>query len=93
MSELTPGMLVVVLDNTMVRRMGSEEEHWTPRSQHGLIVQKSHQWHEAGRGDEVLPDYLVLFSNDSRMYYVPGDRLCTLDAFHDPSRLFGRLSS
>lgn len=85
-----PGQLVVIRNFTLVRRFNSEEEHYTERFQNGLLLTLSHVWHELGRDGEPDPHYLVLFSNDSRLYYVPASGLATPDWFTDPSRLFRR---
>lgn len=88
--NLTPGTLIVVRDNTLVRRWGSEEEHYTQRLQNGMVLQQlAYLWREGEYRDS--PTYLVLFSNDMRIYLVPADSLLTPDQATDPGRLFGRL--
>ena len=91
--DFRPGELVVVKAETLVRRVGSEEEHYTGRHQNAIVVQESHLWHEPGAGEDfgLRVDYLVLFSNDSRMYYVTSDRLMRPDEAVSAGRLFGRL--
>ena len=88
---MNPGDHVVVKDFTLVRKVGSDEEHYTERMQNGLIVQLSHLWHELGSEAEPQPTYLVLFSREMKLYYVPADGMLTPDQATDPSRLFGRL--
>lgn len=92
MPELTPGTLMLVRPSSLVRRWNSEEEHYTSRLQNVIVIQRSHQWREDASDREVFPDYLVLFSNDGRMYLVSAGHLVTPDQARDPSRLFGRLS-
>lgn len=93
MSDLTPGTLVAVTTGALVRRWGSESEHYTVSVCFGMIIQKSHQVRESNLNwDAMEPDYLVLFSSDSRMYLVPQDHLTHPDHVKDPGRLFGRLS-
>lgn len=89
--ELTPGELRVVKTFTLVRKYGSEEEHYTQGLQNAFVISKSHTWSEPGETDdgEIYPHYLVLFSNDSRMYLVPGNCLMHPDHARDPGRLFG----
>lgn len=91
MLDLTPGALVVIKDFALVRRFNSEEEHYTERMQAGLVLTLSHIWHELGDSKEPQPTYLVFFSKDMRLYYVPADCLLTPDQATDPGRLFGRL--
>lgn len=92
MHDLTPGTLVVVKDFALVRRFNSEEEHYTGRMQAGLVLTLSHIWREVGRSVEPQPTYLVMFSNDMRLYYVTAGDLLSPDQATDPGRLFGRLS-
>jgi hypothetical protein len=88
--ELLPGTLRVVTGGALVRKWGSEEEHYTQGMQIGTVINKLHAWVEPGQhGDKVYPCYLVLFSNDSRMYVVPGNHLAHPDHVKDPGRLFG----
>jgi len=93
MSDLMPGQMVVIKAGALIRRCGSEEESYTMGLQNGIVIQQSHLWHEAGREDDfgLKVDYMVLFSADSRMYYVTAGDLMTPDQAMSPDRLFGRL--
>ncbi len=127
MSDLVPGTLVAITTGALVRRYGSESEHYTTGIQLGMIIQRSHQWREPsdehvfreaadpmgigefasfrsgslnplteavppGTEGCIYPDYLVLFSNDNRMYLVPQDHIRHPDHAGDAGRLFGRLT-
>lgn len=88
--ELLPGDLLVVDSFALVRRWGSEDEHYTGPYQMCIVISKHHSWSEPGQfGDRAYQCYLVLFSNDSRMYVVPGNKLLQPDRIKDPGRLFG----
>jgi hypothetical protein len=93
MRELMPGELVVVRPGALVRLHSSEAEHYTLDLQAGLVIQKTNQWNDGEVFNRLAAIYLVLFSNDSKMYHVNGDWLDHPDVARDPSRLFGRLSS
>lgn len=84
-----PGTLVVVKDFTLVRRFNSEETGYTEKMQVGIVVTLSHVWYDCGRS--VEPNYLVMLSNDMRLYYVPSNGMLTPDEATDPGRLFGLL--
>ena len=90
MAQLTPGSHVVVRSGALVRRYNSEEEHYIEGMATGLIIQLTSTWYETG-SMELTQRYLVLFSVDSRMYYVEATDLLTPDQASDPGRLFGRL--
>lgn len=95
--EWQPGQLVVVAGFSLVRRFRSEEEHYTARHQNAMVVQKTCVLFEGDCDEWALgperglsTSYLVLFSNDMRMYYVGCSRLLHPSSVEDPSRLFGR---
>ena len=90
-----PGQFVIVQASALVRRFGSEEEHYTRGLQNGIVIQQSHVWHEfvADHDDYGLKvDYMVLFSNDTRVYYVSAKSMMLPDQATSPGRLFYRLS-
>lgn len=93
MHELSPGELVVVHANALAKRHFSEEEHWTERDQYALVVMKSYRWHEH---DDIgsLPGfddwYLVLFSNDCKLYYVSDVMMSCLKHVSSPKQLVRR---
>ena len=91
MSSFEPGALVVVQDFALVRRFNSEEEHYTEKMQCGLVLTLAHIWQGLGSDGDPQPTYLVMFSRDMRLYYVPASNLMTPDRAVCPSRLFGRL--
>lgn len=86
--RLTPGTHVVIKDFSLVRRLASEEEHYTSGLQNGIVLQLAHVWREGDERPE--PTYLVLFSRDMRIYYVPESMLLSPDEASSPGRLFGR---
>ena len=90
-SDRSPGSLVVIKDFVLVRRFNSEEEHYTERMQTGLVLTLAHIWHELGSDGDAEPTYLVMFSKDMRLYYVPSSGMMSPDQATCPSRLFGRL--
>lgn len=81
---------MVIKEFTLVRRLASEEEHYTHRMQNGIVLQLAYLWREGEYRDS--PTYLVFFSNDMRIYYVPAGNMLTPDQATDPGRLFGRHS-
>lgn len=86
---LLPGTLRVVLRGALVRKWRSEEEHYTERMQLGTIISTVQTWSEPGQyGGKIHPCYLLLFSNDSRMYVVSENNLAHPDHITDPGRLF-----
>jgi hypothetical protein len=93
LSELTPGELVVVRYGAIVNRHGFNEEMYTTCPLAALVIQKSHEWKEVTEDDRLVSaTYIVLMSDDSRMYLVSRADLVHPDQATDPSRLFTRLS-
>ena len=95
MTRYEPGDLVIVHANALVRLAGSESTMWTDRSTRGLVISQSYVWHvlPEGENDEtnVTPDYIVLFSNEKRLYHVRGSEMSTPEAFNNQHGLFKKL--
>lgn len=87
--ELLPGDLRVGDGGALIRLWGAEAEHYTQGLQLATVVSKLHALYDPSQFGEIYPCYLMLFSNDSRMYVVPSNCLLHPDHAKDPSRLFG----
>jgi hypothetical protein len=96
MNALMPGALVVVKPGALVRLYGHAAEHYTEGLRNAIVIQETYHVSEdedgMGQDGRVSPDYIVLFSDDMRMYLCPASHLLTPDEATSPGRLFGRLS-